>query len=423
MPRWNLEDINMIGKQHRRRSSASRKSRTLRFGIIGAGGMGQGYCRIMRTMPHARLAAVCDVNIAAAQEAGRTFGVPFFGNHRELIKAQVCDVVAIVTPPPCHCQSALDCMNAGLHVISEKPLTERVATADRMVASARKNGVVLAVMFQRRLEPVIGKALELIRSGQLGEIYRATLMVLEYRNQCYYNSGAWRATWRGEGGGVLMNQAPHMLDLFVRFCGLPSAVFGRTCTRMHAIEVEDQAEAMLKFPNGGAGYLYCSTCETAPGQLIELFGEKGKLVLRDDELSFYQFQPGIQTHIKTCENMWGKPNVFQVPINIPRVHLSRADHVAPQPVIPENQSGHAKVLANMVRHILFGEKLETAGASGIASLELANAITLSSHEGRWVNLPVSRSKYDALLNRLQRESRFMKKTVKAQRVTDPKLGA
>jgi len=413
----------MRNKPRRRRSSASGKGRTLRFGIIGAGGMGQGYCRIMRMIPHARLTAVCDVNRAAAEEAGRTFGVPSFANHRELIKAQACDVVAIVTPHPFHYQSALDCMNAGLHVISEKPLTERVSTADRMAAAAKKNGVVFAVMFQRRLEPVIGKAQDLIRSGRLGEIYRATLMVLEYRNQCYYNSGAWRATWKGEGGGVMMNQAPHMMDLFVQFCGLPSAVFGRTCTRMHDIEVEDQAEALLKFPNGGTGYLYCSTCETGPGQLIELFGEKGKLVLRDGELSFYHFHPGIRAHIKTCEDMWGKPNVFQVPLNIPQVYSAYTDYETPLQVIPESQPGHAKVLTNMVRHILFGDKLATPGASGIGSLELANAITLSSHEGRWINLPISRSKYDALLNRLQRESKFVKKAGKAQRATDPKLGA
>ena len=413
----------MSTNKRAQRQAAGRKGRSLRFGVIGAGGMGQGYCRIMRMIPYARLAAVCDVNRSAAEEAGRKFGVPSFGNHLELIKAQACDVVAIVTPHPFHCQPALDCMNAGLHVISEKPLTERVSTADRMAAAAKKNGVVFAVMFQFRLNPVVCKAQDLIRSGQLGEIYRATLMVLEYRNQCYYNSGAWRATWKGEGGGVMMNQAPHMMDLFVQFCGLPSAVFGRTCTRMHNIEVEDQAEALLKFPNGGVGYLYCSTCEAGPGQLIELFGEKGKLILRDGELAFYQFHPGIQTHIKTCDDMWAKPNVFQVPLNIPQVQSSYADYEAPLQVISESQSGHAKVLTNMVHHILFGDKLATPGASGIGSLELANAVTLSSHEGRWVNLPISRSKYDALLNRLQRESKFVKKEVKVQRTTDPKLGA
>jgi len=328
----------------------------------------------MSTIPYARLAAVCDVNRSAAEEAGRKFNVPSFGSHREMIKAKACDVVAIVTPHPFHCQPALDCMNAGAARDSEKPLTERVSTADRMVAAAKKNGVVFAVMFQRRLEPAIGKALDLIRNGQLGEIFRATLMVLEYRNQCYYNSGAWRATWKGEGGGVMMNQAPHMMDLFVQFCGLPSAVFGRTCTRMHNIEVEDQAEALLKFPNGGMGYLYCSTCETGPGQLIELFGEKGKLTLRDDELSFYHFHPGIRAHIKTCKDMWEKPNVFQVPLNIPQVYSAYTDYEAPLQVIPESQPGHAKVLVNMVRHILFGDKLLTPGASGIGSLELANAV-------------------------------------------------
>lgn len=409
----------MHSKQKNQRSAANRKNRTLRFGIIGTGGMGQGYCRILGSIPHARLAAVCDVNRTAAEEVGRTFGVPSFGDHRELIKSQTCDVVAIVTPHPLHCQPALDCMNAGLHVISEKPLAERVSAADRMVATAKKNGVVFAVMFQSRLEPAISKALDLVRSGQLGEIYRATLMVLEYRNQCYYNSGIWRATWKGEGGGVMMNQAPHMMDLFVQLCGLPSAVFGRTSTRMHDIEVEDQAEAMLKFPNGGVGYLYCSTCEAGPGQLIELFGEKGKLVLRDNELSFYHFYPGIRAHIQTCEDMWGKPNVFQVPLNIPQVHAAYEDCETALQVVPESQPGHAKVLINVVRHILFAEKLVTPGASGVGSLELANAVTLSSYEERWVKLPISRPKYDALLNRLQRESKFVKKAVKVQRTTDP----
>ncbi|MDD5678711.1 MAG: Gfo/Idh/MocA family oxidoreductase [Kiritimatiellae bacterium] len=412
-----------MSSKHAKRQVALRKERFLRFGVIGAGGMGQGYCRILGTLPHARLAAVCDVNRSAAEEVGRKFGVPSFCDHREMIKAKVCDAAAIVTPHPFHYQPAMDCMNAGLHVISEKPLTERVSTADRMAAAAKKNGVVFAVMFQRRLEPAICKALDLIHSGQLGEIFRATLMVLEYRNQCYYNSGVWRATWKGEGGGVMMNQAPHMMDLFVQFCGLPSAVFGRTCTRMHAIEVEDQAEAMLKFPNGGVGYLYCSTCETGPGQMIELFGEKGKLVLRDGEMSFYQFRPGIRSHIKNCDDMWAKPDVFQVPLNIPQVRPSDTDYEAPFQVVQESQPGHAKVLANMVRHILFGESLATPGASGIGSLELANAITLSSHEGRWINLPISRSKYDALLNQLQRESKFVKKAVQVKRMTDPRLGA
>lgn len=404
-----------------RSQAAVRKESFLRFGVIGAGGMGQEYCRIMNAIPYARLAAVCDVTRSAAEEAGRKFGVPSFGDHHELIKSKLCDVVAIVTPHPFHCQPALDCMNAGLHVISEKPLTERVSTADRMVAAAKKNRVVFAIMFQRRLEPAIAKALELVRGGMLGEILRATLMVLEYRNQCYYDSGAWRATWKGEGGGVMMNQAPHMMDLFVQFCGLPSAVFGRACTRMHAIEVEDQAEALLKFPNGGAGYLYCSTCETGPGQMIELFGDKGKLIMRDGEVSFYQFQSGIRKHIKTCDDMWAKPGVFQVPLNIPQVQSSYVDFEAPLRVMPATQSGHAKVLANMVRHILFGERLATPGASGVGSLELANAITLSSHESRWVNLPISRARYDALLNRLQRESKFTKKVVKVKRITDPKL--
>ncbi len=404
-----------------KRAGNSRTERILRFGVVGAGGMGQGYCQILSHLPLCRLAAVCDVNQPAAEAVGRQFGVAAFTKVSDLVASRTCDVVVVATPHPFHYQAALECMQAGLHALVEKPLTERISTADKLVATARQNGVVFAVMFQRRLEATMRKALEIIRAGHLGEIYRATLIVLEYRCQRYYDSGSWRATWRGEGGGVMMNQAPHMIDLFVQFCGLPSEVFGRITTRMHNIEVEDQAEALLKFSNGASGYLFCSTCEAGPGQMIEIFGEKGKLILRDGELTFHKFHPGIREHINHHDQMWGGPAVWQVPINIPGKQPAYADFEAPFDGFHAKQPGHAEVLTNMARHILFGEELLTPGASGLGSLELANAITLSSYEKRWISLPISRPKYDALLKRLQNESLFQKKTVQVERTTDPRL--
>lgn len=389
-------------KKTTKASSKAKQAGTVRFGVIGTGGMGTGHSNSLQKVRYARLTAVSDIDMEAAERVGRQFTVPFFNDHKKLIKAGLCDAVIIATPHPQHAEVAIACMNAGLHVLSEKPLSERVSAAEKMVKAARKNKVVFAVMFQRRFEPAIAKAMQMIKSGKVGQIYRTVMISPEYRSQSYYDSGTWRATWGGEGGGVMMNQSPHILDVFVQLCGMPSEVLGRIETRMHHIEVEDQAEAMLKYPGGGTGYLYCSTNEAGPGQMIEIFGDKGKLVLRDGQLSFYRFEPGIRKHIKTFKQMWGAPQVIQEPVKI-----------------ADRRTGHADVIRNMVRHILFGEELVACGESGVASLELANAIMLSSSEGKWVKIPISRRKYDEHLAKLRRTSTFVKKGRKTLRITDP----
>ncbi len=392
-----------------KKTSASRKKtgasrgKLVRFAVIGVGGMGTGHCQALQKVPRARLVAVCDTDSKRAEAIGAQMKVPFFFTHKELIKAGLCDAVIIATPHPERPAVAIDCLNAKRHVLSEKPLSERVSTAEKMVAAAKKNKVSLVVMFQRRHEPVIAKAIELIRKGEIGRIYRTVMISPEYRSQAYYDSGTWRATWTGEGGGVMMNQSPHILDIFVQLCGMPSEVYGRIDTRLHHIEVEDQAEAMLKYPDGGTGYLYCSTNEPAPGQMIEIFGEKGKLVYRNGQISFFRHKPGVHHHIKTVKAMWGGPEVVEVPLKI-----------------KEKRCGHAEVIRNMTNHILDGQKLVTPGESGVASLELANAIMLSSWENKWVKLPISRAGYDKMLAKLRKTSKFVKKTAQNLRVTDPR---
>lgn len=391
----------MGGKICSTRKTGGRKAGVVRIGVVGVGGMGTGHCRSLQKVDNARLTAVCDINFAGAEKAAQAFGVEAFDDHHKLISSGLCDMVVIATPHPFHPRVAIDCMNAGLHVLSEKPLSERVSTAEKMIQTARKNRVAFAVMFQRRFEPAILKAMELIRNGRIGEIYRAVLISPEFRSQRYYDSGSWRATWSGEGGGVMMNQSPHVIDLFIQMAGMPSEVFGIIATRMHRIEVEDQAEAILRYPNGGIGYLYCSTIEAGPGQMIEIFGDKGKLIWRDGKLSFYRFQPPIRRAIKNAP-MWGGIKAVEEPLKLEK-----------------SPASHAGVVGNLVRHLLHGEKLVTPGASGLASLELANAIMLSSFEKRWVKIPISRLKYDKMLDSLRRNSRFFKGNVREEHTTDP----
>lgn len=400
----------------------SRRNGFVRIAVIGTGGMGRGHCRCIQSVPHARLAAVCDTNLPSAEEVGHEWSVPHFGDHRDLIKAGVCDLVLIATPHPFHMQVAVDAMQAGLHVISEKPLTESIATAEKMVLAAKRHKVVFTVMFQMRFSPNMVKARELIQAGHIGAINRTMLVDLQYRSQSYYDAGRWRATWRGEGGGVMMNQSPHMLDMFVQLAGLPSQVLGITSTRMHKIEVEDQAEALLRYSNGGVGYLYCTTCETAPGQTIAVCGDKGKLLIRDGKLSFYQYHPSLSEHVRKSADMWGSPQVWEVPVATQLAQVAHSDYEDSDRA-PLQAVSHTQVIKNTVDNILFGAPLVTPGESGLGSLELANAITLSSHTGGWVKLPISRVQYAALLEKLRRSSKGEKKNVREQRVTDPRIMA
>ncbi|NLE68222.1 MAG: Gfo/Idh/MocA family oxidoreductase [Lentisphaerae bacterium] len=359
-----------------------RKTGVVRFGVVGVGFMGLNHCNGIRSVAGARLSAVCDGDAARAGRVAAKFKVAPFASHKDLIRSGACDAVCIATPHPLHPGPAVDCMNAGLHVITEKPLSECVSTAERMIRAAEKNRVAFAVMFQRRFEPAMLKAVEIARSGALGRIRRTLMVAPEYRSQAYYDSGKWRATWKGEGGGVMINQAPHVMDLFILLGGMPCEVYGRTETRMHKIEVEDLAEAMLKYPGGGTGYFHCSTCEPAPGQMIEIFGDKGKLVFRDGALKLFRYDPPVNVHnrINREPGTLAAPRLIEQKIRV-----------------EQRETDHAQVIENMTLHLLKGVPLLSAGATGLASLELANAVTLSSHLGRPVKIPISRRMYDRFL--------------------------
>jgi predicted dehydrogenase len=364
--------------------------------------MGRGHCaRVGTEVTELQLAAVCDAHAPTAEAAGREFGVPHFTAHRKLIASGLCDAVIVATPHPLHPAATIDAVRAGLHVLTEKPLSEDIYTAERMVQAADAAGRVLGVMFQSRFLPVARKAMELIRSGAIGEITRATLIAPDYRSQAYYDAGNWRATWTGEGGGVLINQAPHITDLFVMLAGLPETVIGATRTRLHHIEVEDQAQALLTFAGGGSGYIYCTTNEPQPGLAIEIAGDRGKLFLRDFTLRYFRYTAPVRQFTHENTEMWGKVQAEEVPVEV-----------------PPGDATHADVMRNFARHILYGEELLCSGRSALGQLELANAIVLSSYLQRPVTLPINRLAYHRLLGRLRKAS-LVQKQVEEKRITDP----
>ncbi len=373
----------------------------VRIGVIGTGGMGSGHCNSMADVKEARLAAVCDIRPDILAEVSGKHNVPAFANHCDLLDSGLVDAVIIATPHYDHPPIAAEAFKRGIHVLSEKPISVTVSAADGMIRAAKASGCKFAVMYQMRS---LGRALaarKAVEKGMLGEVYRTSLVMGWFRSQAYYDSGGWRATWAGEGGGVLINQAPHWLDLFTWLGGLPYRVTGSTRTRMHDIEVEDEAFATLDYPNGAHGYLYVSTTESPSHEMLEICGDKGKLVIHGSSLKLFRMATPVRQYSADATEMWSSPAVEEVELEI-----------------SEGGGHHMDVLRNFCRAVRGEEELLTPGVEGLNAVELINGIILSGHTGRPVDLPVDRTAYDALIEELKSGSR-VKTAVREQRATDP----
>ena len=352
----------------------------LKLGLVGLGGMGRNHLEKEVALSEVRFVGVADVVRSAVDDASKRYDVPGYYGYQQLIDSGVCEAVLIATPHPFHAPIALYAIERGLHVLSEKPIAVTVGEADSMIAAAATAGVTLGVMFQTRTEPHIRRAHQLLADGAIGRVYRSVMIASHwYRTQNYYNSGAWRGTWKGEGGGVVMNQSPHSLDLFIWLGGKPSRVQARVDTRLHDIRVEDTVEAMLDYENGHTGWLYTTTAEWPGDNRYEFVGDRGKLVIQDRTLRLYRMKKSIQDETATGA-MWGKPEGDWETID-----------VEPEP------TGHARVVQQFARAIRLGEPLIATGEDGRNSLELANALLLSGYRQKAVELPVDRAEYDAFL--------------------------
>lgn len=375
----------------------------VRIGVIGTGGMGSGHCNVIPKIPETELTAICDVDPnTRANTAART-GVPAFATHTELLDSGLVDAVVIATPHYFHPPIAIDAFARGLHVLSEKPVGVTVGAVDKMIAAAEASGKKFCVMYQMRSEPQNQAAKQIIASGRLGNIYRTSLVMGWYRSQAYYDSGGWRATWTGEGGGVLINQAPHLLDLFSWLGGLPTAITGQTRTRLHDIEVEDEAFAVLDYANGAHGYLYASTTEVPQHSMLEVCGDRGKVVIHGSSLKFYEVDKPIAEFTVSNTEMWAAPSAKEIPIELPA---------------ETEIKGHGAITQNFARAILHDEPLIAPGKEGLMAVELINGIILSGKSGKRVPVPVNRAEYENLIAELKATSRE-KTNLKEQRVTDP----
>jgi UDP-N-acetyl-2-amino-2-deoxyglucuronate dehydrogenase len=330
------------------------------------------------------IVAACDVSVGPGRERAAEIGCPFYSDYHQMLAEIRPDAAIVVTPHPSHPTIAIDCMRAGCHVLVEKPMAPDVASADLMIAEAERTGRVLAVSFQSRFRPAVEKARRLVTEGVIGPLVRTLSVEPWFRTAYYYRTAAWRAKWSTEGGGVLLNQAPHTLDALCYLAGLPSKVWGWTRTRYHAIEVEDTAQAMFEYPNGAPGYLTVSTVEVGVQPLLQVVGENGAIELTGNRLTIHRNSPSCREYMVTSEEMFGKPECSSETEDI-----------------PDTSGGHLAVYRDFVAAIREGRQARCNGRQGLMSLELANAITLSSCTDRAVTLPVDRTAYSSLLADLQ----------------------
>lgn len=371
----------------------------VRLGIIGVGNMGSGHAQniLDGKCPEIVITAVADRRESRRQWAKETLpeNVAIFEEGSDLIKSGLCDAVHICTPHYQHPVLAIEAFEAGLHVMCEKPAGVYTKAVREMNEAADKSGKVFAMMFNQRTNCVYRKMREMVQSGELGELKRVNWIITDwYRTQIYYDSGDWRATWDGEGGGVLLNQCPHQLDLLQWICGLPKTVQA-FCQegKWHDIEVEDDVTAYLQFQNGATG-VFVTTTGDAPGtNRFEVTGTRGKLVCENDQLTFWKLGVDEREFCATAQNGFEKPPCEKIQVE--------TDGENPQ---------HVGVLNAFAGKILHGTPLVADGKEGINGLTLSNAMHLSSWLGQPVEIPFDEDLFLAELDKRRKNSR--KKTGK-----------
>lgn len=371
------------------------------IGIVGLGNMGWAHAESIAggEIEGMYLAAVCDIN----QEKTKKFcashkEVAVYTDFSALLEDVNISAVLIATPHPLHAEMAICAFDKGLHVLLEKPSDISVSKVRQLNDKAEKSGKVFGIMFNQRTNPLFKKAREIVRSGMLGELKRSVWIVTNwYRTQSYYDSGNWRATWAGEGGGVLMNQAPHNLDLWQWICGMPISVTAFcNIAKYHNIEVEDDVTILAKYKNGAMGTFITSTGEYPGTNRFEISGSKGKLVLENGLLKWWQLKTSEREVCFTSSESFAKIEYEYIEI---------------KQEMPE--SAHKGICQNFANAILNGDDLLAPGSDGIYELMISNVAYLSEWKGNIsIDIPFDEADYDEILKIKAEHSEHNKKVGK-----------
>src|SRR5918999_6423237 len=356
-------------------------ARQLRHAVIGAGaGVLKAHLPALLS-PGVDLVAVTDVNEEPGRSRAAELGCDFYADHREMLADELPEVCVILAPQPFHARIAIDCLEAGSHVLVEKPMAVRLDDADAMVEAAREAGRLLAVNFQQRFRPEVRVAKRLIEDGELGDFQRVSMTHYWTRPAAYYETAPWRAAPATEGGGLLMNQASHDLDLLCHLLGMPELVIAWTGTVLHDVEVEDTVQAMLRWSGGVLGSFYTSTAGAGDEPNIVIYGTASQLRIFEGRLEFERFEVDLKEYAAT------EPEPFGPPPDLEPVEVE----------LEAGLDGHLPVYQDLHQAILKGSPLMVDGAEGRKSLELANAMLYSNLVREEVSLPLDRSRDPSML--------------------------
>ena len=369
------------------------KHKLLRVAVVGIGNMGSAHamCIANGKVAGMKLTAVCDVDTAKLDRIQLELpGVRTYTDWQELVKQPEIDAVIIAVPHCLHSRIAVEAMKAGKHVLIEKPADIRVSAVKKAVETAKQTGKVFAIMFNQRTNPLFVRAREIVKSGLLGELKRSVWIITNwYRSQRYYDSGGWRGTWNGEGGGVLLNQSPHNLDIWQWICGMPCEITA-FCDegKYHNIEVEDDVTIFVRYSNGATGTFITSTGEYPGTNRLEISGTLGKLVLENGVLKWWKLE---RSERKICKESTQ---------SFPRINTTYTE---------ERQefegTAHAGILQNFCNAILYNEPLLSPGEDGLNELSISNAAYLSAWtDNSSVALPLDDVVFDERLDAKQATS-------------------
>ena len=375
----------------------------VRFGIVGIGNQGTYYANLLKDnkVENGILVALCDNDIEKLQIAKNKFGdiegVKFYDNYLSMLDDNVCDAVLVETPHYDHPEIVIECLKRDINVICDKPAGVYTKQVREMNEYAKTSKALFTMMFNQRTNCIYRKMKEMIDEGVIGELQRVTWIITDwYRTQTYYDNGSWRATWAGEGGGVLINQCPHQIDLIQWILGqMPKRVTASCHYGMwHDIEVEDDVTAYFEYENGATGVFITTTGEAPGTNRLEISGTKGKLLSEDGSLIFYRNEIDSIENSKTSDKGFDKPKCEKINVE--------TDGNNPQ---------HLGILNNFANAVLGIEELFIQGEEGINGVELMNAMELSGWKNASpVTLPVNEDEYLEILNVKRQNSRLKKKT-------------
>jgi predicted dehydrogenase len=334
----------------------------------------------------AAVVGVHDVSLERVRPIAERFGCPAFDDLDAALKIPA-DLAVIVAPHPFHAELAITAMRAGLDVLTEKPIAVEVAEADRMVAEAERLGRVLAVSFQHRTRTEVQEARRLVQGGGLGVIQRVDLLATWPRRFNYFASAAWRGSWRGEGGGVLINQGQHDLDVLAYVAGYPSRIVSWGRTQLQPIETEDTISAMVGWPSGATGFIHISTAEFDEEQRLEITGTGGRLRLTKGRLEVLRNDVDMRDHAVSPGNAYESPPTLELEI------------------VEGTGGKHAEIYRDLVAARAEGRPPIADGRQGMLTLELTNALMYSALTEQEVRLPLDRAAYSEKLASLRAGSR------------------